>query len=154
MDDSILSFVEDIVSEYDLEKDILANDPALAKAIDEADDRADIPVIKILYSQKVKERLDSGMPIEDVLPSIKLTAIIDSLIKKSLSYDVLPEVIKKKLEVDSAISEKISDQIKNNAEILKERNASAEEKGDTENLSSVGERIGENKKSIGYQLLK
>lgn len=158
MEDYMLSFVEGIISAYKLEEDLLENDLLLKEKIEETDNLSDLPIIKILYSEKVKERLEKGVSLEEVLPSIKLKNILNKLIDKEIDYEELPKIIGEKLEVDESIAKKISDTIKKSPEISKERNTPITEKATEESNEPkkipIEKQNIDNEKSIGYQLLK
>jgi len=157
MEDSVLSFIEEIVSKYELEKDLIEGDLLLKKKIQETTDISEIPIVKILYSEKVKERLDSGIPLEEVIPSIKLKNIINQIIKKEISYGELSKIIEEKLKIDKTVAEEISNLIQKNKEISQEMltySPKQQTEADDPEEETVKNPSAENKKTIGHQLLE
>ena len=154
----ILSFIEDIMIKYGLEDNLIEGDLLLEKKLSEINDLSDRAALKLLFGEKIKEQEMAGKSLEEILPSIRLKRIIESLVDKKTSYSDLPKLIKRDLDVDDIKANEISEAIKNNAEIIKLINQPLVENAVEEDIDEKGdnkEKIDtENKKSIANVLLK
>jgi hypothetical protein len=115
----ILSFIEEIMIKYNLEDDLVKDDFALQKQLSDKPDLSYRSVLKLLFGTKIKELRMAGKSLEEILPSVRLKTIIESLINKKSSYNELPGLIKKDLNLDDEKTNEIVGAIKNNIEIIK-----------------------------------
>lgn len=153
--DSILSFIEEVVIQFDLEKDLTGDDLLLKKKLEETTDKSEWPVLKVFYGEKIRERLSKKEKIEDILPSAKLKNIIDDLTEKKTSYNDLPAIIEKGLKLSPEVSKEISKLIEKNSAIKNAPSEKENVESDTSALTDFSENPEElKKKSIGYELLK
>ena len=152
----ILSLIEEIMIKYGLEDSLIENDLLLKKQLSEAEDLSYRFTMKLIFGEKIKEQKMAGKSLEEILPSMRLKRIIESLADKKVSYEDLPKLIKKDLGVDDIKANEISEAIKNNTDVIKLINQPIVETLDEkEEDNSTEEKIDTtNKKSIANVLLK
>lgn len=109
-------FTESIILQYHLEDDVVKKIPELEKKLKEAHQQKDFlsarTSLKFLYSNNE----DGAFP-----PTIILRKILTDLINKKISYEEIPIVIEKNLNIPAETAIQISEEIKNNPTVLKER---------------------------------
>ncbi|MDD3170176.1 MAG: hypothetical protein PHW71_00080 [Candidatus Pacebacteria bacterium] len=118
-----LNFIENVVVQYDLEKNLIENDPLLEKKLESAQNPEERRVVKFLYSQKIKEYLILKKPLEEISASIAIIKIIEKLINKEITFNDLDLFLKaamEKLNIDSKTIKEVSQSIKNNEKIIED----------------------------------
>ncbi|MFA5086235.1 MAG: hypothetical protein WC468_01380 [Candidatus Paceibacterota bacterium] len=147
----IISFVEEVVTKYDLEKNIIEDDIDLKNELSDADNYSERAFIKYLYSKKL-EAFEEGN-ITPNTPSEKLRGIIEKLIDKKISVNDLPTAVQESLRISAETANKIVEDISKNKGLNDEIAASVK----TKESESPEEKPDEEKKgtkSIGSELLK
>lgn len=117
------NFIEELVMQYDLEKNLLENDPLLAARIKLAKTPEERRVIKFLQSKKIKECLDFKKPLEEVSASVAIAKVVEKLINKEIAIDDLEKELKlslEKLNVEQKTIEEIAKKIANNENVIKD----------------------------------
>ncbi|HNY36233.1 MAG TPA: hypothetical protein PLD14_00945 [Candidatus Pacearchaeota archaeon] len=149
---NILPFVEELVDKYELEKDIIENDEILKNKLSGVNDYSERVFIKFLYSDELKNSIINDIPLNT--PFAKIKKIIDGLINKKIDKDNLSLTLQKELVISPEISEKISEDILGNEDIMNE--VIAVKIIENEEEGEDGQKIEPKKttKSIGYELLK
>ena len=143
VNEKILIFLADIIVKYNLEKELVDetfNDIKESQTIERS--------FALFFNDIIEERVERGEKIEDFNPIVKLRLIIDSLINNKISYESLPSLIEKDLNISSEIANEIFLSIKENEDIKELRD------GLVFDNMSPGEDNCIDKKSIGYELLK
>lgn len=118
-----LNFIENIVVQYDLEKNLIENDPLLEKKLQSAQTPEERRVVKFLHSQKIKEYLILKKPLEEISASIAIIKIIEKLINKEITFNDLGLFLKaamEKLNIDPKTIKEVSQSIKNNEKIIED----------------------------------
>jgi hypothetical protein len=150
---NLLSFIEEIVVKYDLEKDLIENDADLKNVLSKAKDMSDRVFLKFIYSNKIANYEKQNLILD--IPSMRLKNIINNLIDKKISINDLPALIQQDLKISPEISEKITEDIKNNKEIIEEiNNQKPINENDFSPEKSEKDTPKTSTKSIGYELLK
>jgi hypothetical protein len=150
---NILSFIEKIIIEYDLEKEFIDNDADLKNVLSKAEDISDRVFLKFLYSSKITNYEKQNLPLD--VPSMKLKGIIENLINKKISPNELSSVIEKNLEISKDVSEKIAKEINENKEIIEEINSIKPSQEENHPIEDDQKEVPKNNtKSIGFELLK
>jgi hypothetical protein len=150
---NILSFIEEIMVKYDLEKEFIENDTVLKNKLLSAKNLSERVLFKFFYSNKIINYRKQGLPLD--IPSMKLKYIIDDLIDQKIFLKDTPLLIEKDLEVSSEIAKKIAEEIEKNKELIDEINTI--KPAEIESDSAEKELLKTEKnstKSIGYELLK
>jgi len=143
VNEKILIFLADIIVKYNLEKELVDetfNDIKESQTIERS--------FALFFNDIIEERVERGEKIEDFNPIVKLRLIIDFLINNDISYESLPSLIEKGLNVSSEVANEIFLLIEKNADIKELKD------GFTFNDMPPGEDNHIDKKSIGYELLK
>ena len=143
VNEKILIFLADIIVKYNLEKELVDetfNDIKDSQTIERS--------FALFFNDIIEKRMERGEKIEDFNPIVKLRLIIDSLINNKISYESLPSLIEKDLNISSEIANEIFLSIKENEDIKELRD------GLVFDNMSPGEDNCIDKKSIGYELLK
>ena len=143
VNEKILIFLADIIVKYNLEKELVDetfNDIKESQTIERS--------FALFFNDIIEERVERGEKIEDFNPIVKLRLIIDFLINNDISYESLPSLIEKDLNISSEIANEIFLSIKENEDIKELRD------GLVFDNMSPGEDNCIDKKSIGYELLK
>lgn len=150
-------FIEDVVSKYELEKDLIENDQPLKEKILKSKSPAERLALKFSYSKLINDNVKRGIPLKDFLPSIKLINILDGFLNKKFALSELSSLIAKELKISLEKAQAISEYIKKNQEKIKEDidevriDAASNDITDIKNLDEVSIK---NKKGIGYEFLK
>ncbi|MFZ3054809.1 MAG: hypothetical protein WA091_02420 [Minisyncoccales bacterium] len=142
----IITFVEEIMVKYGLEKELIENDAVLKDKLSQAKDAQERVFFKFTYSKEIDNYEKQNIPID--IPSVRLREVIEKLIDKKITIDNLPTVIQENLKISPETSKKISEEILNNDEIMNELNSN-------ETIPAEEQKEEPKKtKSIGYELLK
>lgn len=143
VNEKILIFLADIIVKYSLEKDLVDetfNDLRNSQTLERS--------FALFFNDIIEKRMERGEKIEDFNPIVKLRLIIDSLINNKISYESLPSLIEKNLNISPKIANEIFLLIKENEDIKELRD------GLVFDNMPPGEDNRIDKKSIGYELLK
>ncbi len=118
-----LNFIEELVVQYDLEKNLVENDPLLKEWLESATTPEKKRVVKFLKSKKIKEYLALKKPLEEISASIAIAKVVEKLINKEITFDELEKELKLslgKLNINQKIIEEIAKRIADNENVIKD----------------------------------
>jgi len=142
-----LYFIEKIVTKFRLEENFINSNIQLKKELDEIEklDKMEDPnnlIDKMERRVALKFLLNNGQSFE---PSKILRQIIEDLINNKIEYEDLPSLIEKNIKTSKEIAELISQDIKNNELVIKEKNIEIGDFSNDDNFYSNLELTQENK---------
>ncbi len=146
------NFIEELVAQYDLEKNLTENDPLLKTKLESAKTPEERRVIKFLKSQKIKECLELKKPLEEVSAAVAIAKAVEKLINKEITFNELKEELTsslKKLNINPKTIDEVAKKIADNENI--EKDMTIEEKIEEEEYSLEEEE--ETPKGIAQELM-
>lgn len=153
----IVYFIEEIVLEYDLEKDFIEGDVLLKEKMAGVTDLAERISTKLLYSQVIDNYINNDKPLDEVSASFKIKKIIEQLINKKISFDDLNTLLSQSIKASPEIIKSVEEKIRTNTSIKELMDNEAEiDKENKEIVIDTEENLKKNTntKSIGNILLK
>ncbi|MDD5696501.1 MAG: hypothetical protein PHO90_00815 [Candidatus Pacebacteria bacterium] len=119
----IKKFIENLVLKYGIEDDFINRDPVLKQNLELVSDPEERLFIKALYSQEIKDCLNTNRPLEEVLASVTIKKLIEKFINKEIGLGDIEKSLEQKLNLSANTAKEIAKSIIENQQVIKEYEA-------------------------------
>jgi hypothetical protein len=115
----VFTLIDKIITDYDLEKDLLDKNPDLKKRLLASYNLMGKMAVKVLFEKKLESQ-NKKNPSRDIFASFIIYDIIKKLLNQEITAPQIKDVLKNSLLLSSEKSEEISQKILNSEYLKKE----------------------------------